>query len=222
MADDILARVFEPFTQADGGYDRGYEGAGLGLSIVKRLVELMGGNISMASEPGVGTEAYFSVVFGLPQVAGQSRQAEEAAALGPEGRRILLVEDDLMSRNALARLLAKKGHGVTSVENGKLALEALAREPFDLVLMDVKMPVMDGSEATRRIRSDTSGRFDPGIPVIAVTAYAMDGDRERFLAEGMDDYVAKPVDAKELDAAIERATAGGKAPWERPNRRADG
>ena len=120
---------------------------------------------------------------------------------------VLVVEDDALNRLAIQRLLEKGGYRPTSCQNGAEALELLARESFDLVLMDVQMPVMDGLEAIRRIRADTSGRFDPAIAVIAMTAYAMDGDRERILAAGMDDYVAKPVDFDQLVLVLERVVA---------------
>lgn len=117
---------------------------------------------------------------------------------------ILLAEDNLPSQEALEYFLRKAGHRVACVANGREVLEALAREPYDLVLMDVQMPGMDGVEAVKRIRGEASGRFDPGIPVIALTAYAMEGNREAFLAAGMDDYVAKPIHLKELFEALAR------------------
>lgn len=204
MSDKQQENIFEPFTQVHSGFSKEHEGAGLGLSIVKRLVELMGGTIALASTPGEGTDVHLCLVFDLPASDSREEQAEPEAS-APSGHRILLAEDDAMSQSVFARMLERKGHAVTIAGNGQEALEALSQAPFDLILMDIKMPVMDGCEATRRIRSDTSGAFDPAIPIIAITAYAMEGDRDRFLTEGADDYVTKPLGAMALDAAIERA-----------------
>ncbi|MEW5772450.1 MAG: response regulator [Thermodesulfobacteriota bacterium] len=118
--------------------------------------------------------------------------------------RLLLAEDNLPSQEALTYFLSKAGHQVSFVTDGRKVLEALARDDFDLVLMDVQMPGMDGVETVRRIRRDASGSFDPAIPVIALTAYALDGDREAFLSEGMSDYVSKPIDLSVLFAALAR------------------
>jgi CheY-like chemotaxis protein len=210
IPDHLVGKMFQPFSQAESAYSRGYEGAGLGLSIVKRLLDLMGGKIAVDSEVGRGSVVNFCLAFDLPESAARVDEPEVVEARVPRGNRILLVEDDEMSRSTVARLLEKRGATVVPAENGREALDILAgEERFDLILMDVKMPVMDGSEATRRIRSDTSGRFDPDIPIIAVTAYAMAGDREKFLAQGMNGYVVKPVDAKVLFEAVERIMAGG-------------
>lgn len=118
--------------------------------------------------------------------------------------RVLLAEDSPTNQMALRLMLEKEGHAVRVVENGRLALEALRRDRFDLVLMDVQMPELDGVEATRLIRQECGGAFDARIPVIAVTAYAMLGDREKFLAAGMNDYLAKPVQWQELRTVLAR------------------
>jgi CheY-like chemotaxis protein len=124
-----------------------------------------------------------------------------AAPLQSRGLRVLLVEDDDVSLFSAKRMLEKGGYAVATAVNGREALEALSRRPFDLILMDVQMPVMDGIEATRRIRASED---HAGVAIIAMTAYAMAGDRETFLAAGMDDYVSKPVDMRVLDATIKR------------------
>lgn len=130
---------------------------------------------------------------------------KDLQAAGPgSGLRILLAEDSRTNQMALRLMLEKEGHRVSVAENGRLALEALRQATFDLVLMDIQMPEMDGVEATRRIREDRSGAFDPRIPVVAITAYAMVGDREKFLAAGIDDYLAKPVMWQDLRAALVR------------------
>ena len=117
---------------------------------------------------------------------------------------ILVAEDNAVNRLLAVTLLEKRGHAVTAVENGRQALEALARQPFDLALLDVRMPEMDGLETTRRIRRSPPPGVDPRLPVAALTAHALKGDRERFLAMGMDDYLSKPIDAAELEQVLNR------------------
>jgi signal transduction histidine kinase/ActR/RegA family two-component response regulator len=203
IPDDKLGTLFKPFSQVTEGYTRSYQGAGLGLSICKRLVTFMDGNISVVSEHGAGTTMYFSVTFGTaaPNTAATpDRESFFAPAL--DGLKVLMAEDDHFSGILGIKLLGTFGASVRHVQNGRQALEALANEAFDLVLMDVQMPVMDGVEATRRIRQGEAGNETKNIPIIAMTSYAMDGDREKFLQAGMNAYVAKPVDIKDLLSAI--------------------
>jgi PAS domain S-box-containing protein len=203
IPDGKLQDLFKPFSQVNEGYTRSYQGAGLGLSICKRLVDLMGGSISVMSEEGVGTTVCFSLSFDVDTTLGRY-----AVPLGPsprrdlQGLRVLLAEDDLVSGVAVAGLLGKFGARVTRVENGVLALDALRREDFDLVLMDVQMPVMDGIEAMRAIRRGEAGRAAMDVPIVALTAYAMSADRETFLQAGMDGYVAKPLTLEQLLGVI--------------------
>ena len=203
IPDDKLGKLFRPFSQVTEGYTRSYQGAGLGLSICKRLVAFMGGNISVTSEPSAGTTMSFSVTFGAaaPDVEPASgRESFFAPAL--DGLNVLMAEDDHFSATLGTKLLQTFGATVRHVHNGRLALEALEIEDFDLALMDVQMPVMDGVEATMRIRKGEAGEGAKNIPIIAMTSYAMDGDREKFLQAGMNAYVSKPVDIKELLKAI--------------------
>jgi CheY-like chemotaxis protein len=201
IPDDKIHLLFKPFTQATGGYTRQFQGAGLGLSICKRLIDLMGGQMSVESEEGVGTSVNFCITFDLPGVEAAEPQNEDNSEIhGTHGLKILFAEDDAVSRYALAKQIEKIGHEVSTVEDGKQALEALARDDFDVILMDVQMPVMDGVEATKSIRNGDVGQGKSSIPVIALTAYAMNGDKESFLQAGMDGYVSKPV---ELDALLE-------------------
>ena len=199
IPDDKLDSLFRPFSQVTEGYTRSYQGAGLGLSICKRLVTFMGGNISVVSEPAAGTTMHFSVTFGAAAQDAEpapGRQSFFAPAL--DGLNVLMAEDDHFSGILGMKLLGTVGARTRHVHNGRQALDALTQEPFDLVLMDVQMPVMDGVEATRRIRQGEAGDGVKNIPIIAMTSYAMDGDREKFLQAGMNAYVAKPVDIKEL------------------------
>lgn len=202
ISDDKLAEVFEPFTQGAEGFTRKFQGAGLGLSICKRLVALMGGNLSVESEEGRGTTIHFSLGLGYDATMQDAPSAVTPATTPPMS--ILLVEDDTISNMATGLLLEHEGHTVTTVSNGEEALAILDKEAFDMVLMDVQMPVMDGLEATKAIREGMAGHVNKTIPIIAMTAYAMSGDRERILDSGMDDYVAKPIRSEDLKAAINR------------------
>lgn len=177
IPDNLLGELFSPFAQASTGYTRSHQGAGLGLSICKRLLLLMGGNISVFTEQGVGTQFCFSLEFQHPGTTGAAQPETISSALPDElaGRTLLLAEDDLVSGVATARLIEKLGLAVVHVCNGKEAFEACTTRHFDLVLMDVQMPVMDGVAATRAIRERGID-----VPIIALTAYALDGDKEKF------------------------------------------
>jgi len=205
IPDELLRGLFEPFTQAETDYRRKAQGAGLGLTITKGLVELMGGDMAVSSEVDVGTSMYFAIPL---KQAEEERAAPEAYASRP-GRRnnfnVLLAEDDKVSNDVAARMLEKSGCRVETVEDGAQAISKLKDRRFDLVLMDVQMPVMDGLEATRAIRSGRAGQDAKDIPIIAMTAYAMSGDREKILAAGMDGYLPKPVDMLNLQRALAKA-----------------
>jgi PAS domain S-box-containing protein len=200
---DKLAIIFDQFSQADSGMNRRFGGAGLGLTIAKELTAMMGGSIDVRSRVGVGST--FTVTLPVPLAAPAALAAgEAAAALAQGGRplRALLVEDHGVGRVAATAMLQKLNCEVTAVDSGAEALAAISREPFDVVLMDIQMPEMDGLETTRRIRRLDSAAAQ--TPIVAMTAYAMSGDRRRCLAAGMNDYLSKPIDARELAAAIER------------------
>ncbi len=208
IPDEALTQLFEPFSQVSQGYTRQYQGAGLGLSICKRLVGLMGGNMAISSEVGVGTSMYFCVTLNkaleLPV-----RDAVEVDDPIPQPKKILVAEDDEVNLFAVRNLLVKSGHEVVTAQNGHEVLERFAQQDFDLILMDIQMPGMDGTEATRRIRAAEQATGKRPIPVIAMTAYAMTGDRENLLDQGMDGYVAKPFSIKKLMDEIIRSA--GKA-----------
>ncbi len=206
-------RLFRSFSQLDSSFAKQHRGTGLGLAISKSLVEMMDGRIWVESQEGKGSVFAFTASFGLPQedaddaddADGARRGGDEALSLEHmPALSILLAEDNLTNQEYLTRMLGLAGHRVRVAANGREALEALGRETFDLVLMDVQMPEMDGVETTRHIRAHAQGLFDPRIPIIAVTAYAMKGDRERFLAAGMDGYVSKPVDFAKLSRVMAR------------------
>jgi signal transduction histidine kinase/CheY-like chemotaxis protein len=208
------AQIFEAFRQADNSLSRRYGGTGLGLAICKQLAELMDGRVWVESEMGRGSVFHVTLKMreaSLTPVPLPS-PALAGAASGP--RRILLVEDNAVNRRVIVGLLQKYGHTIESAENGREALEALAESDYDLVLMDVQMPVMDGLEATRRIRG-MEGRGARRMPVVGLTALAMKGDREICLGAGMDECIHKPIDLALLLNAIER-TQKNQAPRPAP------
>ena len=208
---DKIENIFDSFTQIDGSYTREYQGTGLGLSIVKRLIELMGGRIEVKSQLGQGTSFTFNLTMktARPSEKIHPEQTDHFLEKHSAPLNILVAEDNSVNRLLATRLLNKIGHKVVTAENGREALAKLAEARFDLIFMDVQMPFMDGVEATRRIRADQSGDFDPRIPIIAMTAHAMKGDRESFIEAGMDGYVAKPFQMEELYLAIAEAAKKG-------------
>ncbi len=221
IPDDKIDEIFKPFTQTSGGFNRKHQGAGLGLAICKQLIGLMGGAITVDSEVDRGTTIYFCISFercthfqAAPD--GSYTTPESVGVASGEGNvlaavsRVLIAEDDQVSALLAKRLLSKAGVTVKVVEDGAQALAALRQEHFDLVLMDVQMPVMDGIEATRAIRNGEAGGNKQNIPIIAMTAYAMSGDRENFLEAGMNSYVAKPLEMGVLLKAVEE-TIGTQA-----------
>ncbi len=199
-----LKDLFKPFVQVEGSFTRKYQGAGLGLAIVQRLVELMRGHIYMESVLGEGTEVHIVLPFKSPQGMVPARMRKMAGKRNPAPLRILMAEDDPSNQVVIRKLLEKSGHTVTLAVNGLAALELLRTGEFEMVLMDIQMPVMGGLEATEAIRSSPDLGPHRHIPIIALTAYAMAGDREKFLAAGMDDYIAKPVSLENLQRLIEK------------------
>ena len=203
-----LDRLFQKFSQIDASYTRQFGGTGLGLAISKELVGLMGGEIGVESTPGVGSLFWFQIPFLAAALPAQSENepaapARELPAL-PSSARILLVEDNPTNQEVALGLLRRFGLEARVVGNGREAIDALAATEFDLVLMDIQMPVMDGLTATRAIRDLATGLDNPLIPIVGMTAHALIGDREQGLAAGMNDYLTKPIAPSALIQALRR------------------
>jgi len=217
---DKQEKIFDAFTQEDASTTRQFGGTGLGLSICKKLLELMGGRIWVESEKGKGS----AFNFVIPSTVVRREDVPEAlqeesiesqlmaqisrkktlnqAEVKKEDLRILLAEDNLVNQKMAQRILEKKGWLVSVVNNGQEVLDILVKQDFDLILMDAQMPVMDGLEATRKVREMESPQ-GKHIPIIALTARAMSGDRKKCLDAGMDGYVSKPIDRGQLYETIE-------------------
>ena len=202
---EALDKIFNPFVQEDGSTTRQFGGTGLGLTISRRLAELMGGDISVESSQGIGSRFILTIPFVIPIVQQTTDIMEYPTMPAWEGPslRILLVEDHPVSLKFGTVLLGKHGHHVVTAENGRESLEALNKGEFDLVLMDIDMPVMNGEEALREIRAKEEGTSSHQ-KVIALTAYALRDEKKRFLSEGFDGYLSKPLEQKELVAEMKR------------------
>ena len=228
IPDDKKREIFGAFVQADASTTRRYGGTGLGLTICSQLVELMGGRLTLESEPGKGSRFHVVARFGIHKgtfeivptpwsATPASSRRSRAKRTGRSTRvaktrlKVLVAEDNATNQQFLSAVLAHEGHRVTVVENGRLAVERVAHESFDVVLMDVQMPEMSGLEAAAAIRRHEENTGEHA-PIVALTARAMAGDREQCLAAGMDAYVAKPVKAGELLAVIDAVVPRARPP----------
>ncbi len=220
LSGEQVSKLFQPFTQANASTTRRFGGSGLGLAICQRMAHMLGGEIAVKSEPGRGSSFSFSIETGSIEGVHLVHDLREACVAAPAGAsvpalsggRILLAEDGIDNQRLISNHLRKAGVTVVTAENGRIAVEAAlaaeaAGEPFDLILMDMQMPELDGYGATAKLRTKGYRR-----PIVALTAHAMAGDRERCLTAGCDDYLTKPIDRVKLLSTVAQHLANGVAP----------
>ena len=205
MTEEQMQRLFQPFEQADTSTSRKYGGTGLGLTISKKLMEMMGGSSGCRSIYGAGST--FWCELPLPLSSEMQQQNERSCVMAPNTMKqldILLVDDVKVNLIVLSSMLQQWGQIIATANNGMQAIDLMKAHKYDLVFMDCQMPEMDGYECTRQVRVPDTGALDPHVPIIAVTAHAMTGDKERCLAAGMDDYISKPIDHSELQSKLSK------------------
>ena len=209
IPNDQIPRLFQPFSQVDSSNTRRHGGTGLGLMISKQLVEMMGGTVGVESIFGEGSTFWCTVPFMQRKRRKANGEPDTDSIVAWQRRplRVLVVEDNLVNQMVASAILEKPGHRVTVADGGEEALALVDTQPFDVMLLDISMPGMDGLEVTSRIRAMGNGCRD--LPIIAMTAHAMEGDRERFLAAGMDGYVTKPLHDEGLYAALDAVLPSG-------------
>jgi CheY-like chemotaxis protein len=198
MTDEQRVRLFTPFAQGDRSTARRFGGTGLGLAICRQLAEMMDGEVTVESALGAGST--FTVRLAVPAAIAANDETDDAPSLDLVGARVLVVDDNLINQTVARAILEAAGAAVATVGDGYEALARLRVEDFDVVLMDVHMPVMDGIEALRRLRGGEGGR--PDVPVLALTADAMSGEAERLIGLGFDDAQPKPIQPAGLLRAI--------------------
>jgi PAS domain S-box-containing protein len=206
IGEDEKTKLFKSFSQLDSTITKKHGGTGLGLVISKQLVEMMGGRIWIESEKGRGSKFYFTVKFEIgegDQLISKRSYAKSSKSIAP--LRILLAEDDEINQKVFMRILKEQGHIVEIANNGQEAVDMYLVSIYDVILMDIQMPVLDGIDTTKMIR-DIEKDIDYHTPIIAMTAFALQGDRERFISMGMDDYIPKPVKLEELFSKLEKVT----------------
>jgi len=206
---DKVSKIFDNFFQIDGSYTKKYQGTGLGLAIVKNLVELMGGNIDVTSEPGKGSRFDLILPFKINEekkieIKAPAALNKETEAIGKTGLKALIVEDEEINGKLALFMMRKNGFAADIADNGKKAVEMIEKQRYDIILMDIQLPEMDGMTATGLIRERACSEANFRTKIIVLTAYALEGDREKFIAAGADDYISKPLSEKELLSVISK------------------
>jgi signal transduction histidine kinase/CheY-like chemotaxis protein len=210
ISDEVRQHLFEPFVQGDSSTSRKYGGTGLGLAISKGLIEVMGGTLSVESNPSKGSTFSFILPLSIstiakPEVKNKLQPYKHSSdVLTKQSARILLAEDNSINQQVALRILAKLGYRADLVANGIEVLQAIQKVPYDIIIMDCQMPEMDGYTAAAEIRKLEATNVTPHIIIIAMTAHALKSDREKCLAAGMDDYISKPIEIKTLAETLDR------------------
>ena len=201
-------KIFESFTQLDSSTTKSFPGTGLGLSIVKKFTDLLSGNITFESEYNKGTTFFVELPLNIANSEEHETQTTQKKSEISKRKmlKILLVEDDAINQMYLKNFISSKGWEVDAAKNGLLAIEKFEKSQFDLILMDGQMPKMDGFEATKNIRTIEKENNLTQTPIIAITGYAIEGDKNKFIEAGMDDYITKPINEQKLINMIEKYT----------------
>lgn len=204
ISQEDLGKLFQSFRQIETSFTKKFGGTGLGLAISKNLIEIMGGKIGVESEKGVGSTFFFTLKLTIGHSVDNNLYQIKSITKTSKPLRILFAEDDVINQKVISKMLQEKGHETDIACNGEVAVELYELGKYDLVLMDIQMPVMNGIEATKKIREkETSGNH---TPIIAITAYALQGDRERFISLGMDEYITKPIQMDLFFDTIDRVS----------------
>ncbi|EQB86430.1 PAS domain S-box-containing protein [Clostridium punense] len=210
ISKEDMSKLFKDFSQIDSSITRKHGGTGLGLIITKRLVEIMNGTIGVESQVGVGTSFHFTIKLQVSQAGLKEEKCKDINLINDKILKVLLVEDDKTNQLVTKMMLQRLGHQVTTANNGVEAINVLKEQSFDVILMDIQMPEMDGAEATSIIRSKGKD-LNSNIPIIALTAHALEGDREKFIAMGADSYIPKPVSIGTLYETLDKVIYGKKS-----------
>lgn len=207
IPEENITSIFERFHQVDGSSSRKHQGTGLGLSIAQHLTHMLGGDIWVESKPGAGSKFFFTILASIDSERNTRREnyPEKKRKQRPSiaGYRVLLADDNSTFRKYLTVALSRSGLHIQTAENGLEAWDLIQREKFDLLLLDYSMPGMDGKRVMNKVRDSVDGTTVNSVPIIAITAHALKGDRDRFIQMGMDDYISKPVDLDRLMDLIE-------------------